>query len=460
MTDFDPLKTDAYAKHLAAVNETHSVHTTEDIRNAAGVLVAKKGIALDKNTTDKILQHRLLKPLQDCVMIEQSLDGERLYQYLIDWIQKHEDLLAIHQQMQLDRAIKALCKHYHRTPILHQILTVLSTQLPETFDRACFTAWMATATAQQRRLSVEDTMNVFLAGLCHDIGLLHIPENILRAPNQQQPAEWRMFQAHPVIGQKIIAAIPGLSKHIGQIILEHHEACDGTGYPSSKMGNDLHSSGQLLALCDNLYSLRFNPLFKNQRTLKDLQPYLNLNQEVHLYCNYQAMTQILQQVKLVAQRQVSESDMLLFCEQTLKKYHLLTIWGRVVHDVVAYLPSGSSEKPLKIAFNMLAHIKKVIRQSGLFNEGIQRWIIHVQGQQLSDVFAEIEEIGLMYDELLSHMHKLHQQISVIIEQDLFKKFDHQDEILACAGLMQQLKADVIPEVLSGTQFNIENLMAN
>ena len=458
MTEFDPLKTDTYARHLAAVNETHTVIATEDIRNASGVLVAKKGINLEKNITDKILQHRLLKPLQDCVKIDQAMDGERLYIYLLDWLKPHHDLSTIHQQLKMDRALKALCNHYQKFTTLHQLMTVLLTQLPEVFQRGCFAAWLATAIAQQRKLSVEDTMTAFIGGLCHDIGLLHIPAEIIAAETQHKPNEWRMYQAHTVIGQKIIQAIPGLSSTVAQVIFEHHESCDGTGYPTGKSGEQLHPIGQIVALCDSLYPLRFDPNYQGRRTLKDLQPYLNLNQEIHLYVNFQALTQLLKQTNLTLQRSIADDDMQTYCTKLLENYQLLTIWGRVICDLVGHLPKESADKPIKIAFNILQSIKKIIRHSGLFNEGIRRWIKHVKDDHISDAFSEMEEIGLMFDELLAHMRKFYRQIGLIIEHECFKRLAHQEEIVTCTGLMQQLNLNEIPDLLRDVTFNIESIM--
>jgi HD-GYP domain-containing protein (c-di-GMP phosphodiesterase class II) len=458
MTEFDPLKTDTYARHLAAVNETHTVIATEDIRNAAGILVAKKGIKLEKNITDKILQHRLLKPLQDCVKIDQALDGERLYSYMLDWLKRHQDLNSIHEQLNMDRILKALCNHYQKFTTLHQLTTVLLTQLPDVFQRACFVAWLAAAIAQRRKLSVEDTIIAFVGGLCHDIGLLHLPPEILSVESQHKPNEWRMYQVHTVIGQKIIQAIPGLSSTLAQVIFEHHESCDGTGYPTGKSSDQLHPLGQIIALCDSLYALRFDPNHHSGRTLKDLQPYLNLNQEIHFYVNYQALTQLLKQANLTTQHTIADEDMQNHCTKLLETYQLLTIWGRVICDVVSYLPKTSSEKPIKTSLNILQSIKKIIRHSGLFNEGIRRWVQHVKDNHVTDAFSEMEEIGLMFEELISQMRKFYRQVGLIIEHECFTRLEHQENIVTCTGLMQQLNLNKIPESLLGINFDIEILM--
>ena len=177
-----------------------------------------------------------------------------------------------------------------------------------------------------------------------------------------------------------------------------------------------------------------------------------------MYVNFQALTQLLKQTNLTLQRSIADDDMQTYCTKLLENYQLLTIWGRVICDLVGHLPKESADKPIKIAFNILQSIKKIIRHSGLFNEGIRRWIKHVKDDHISDAFSEMEEIGLMFDELLAHMRKFYRQIGLIIEHECFKRLAHQEEIVTCTGLMQQLNLNEIPDLLRDVTFNIESIM--
>ncbi len=68
------------------------------------------------------------------------------------------------------------------------------------------------------------------AGLLHDIGKLGIPDEILRKPGKLTENEYEEICKHPCEGIKILEPIPRL-RIISDIILHHHERCDGNGYP-------------------------------------------------------------------------------------------------------------------------------------------------------------------------------------------------------------------------------------
>ena len=73
--------TDFYAKYLASVNETNEVQATTDICNRQGVLLVKNGSRIDQSLADKILQHKLLKPLEDQVKLKDEFSSNLVFGY-------------------------------------------------------------------------------------------------------------------------------------------------------------------------------------------------------------------------------------------------------------------------------------------------------------------------------------------------------------------------------------------
>lgn len=93
----------------------------------------------------------------------------------------------------------------------------------------------------------------------HDIGKVGVPDEILLKPAKLTPQEWIIMQQHPVIGGKLIKS--GNTKLIEQIgygilhtayniVIDHHERWDGTGYPQRKKGMDISIEGQIVAIAD------------------------------------------------------------------------------------------------------------------------------------------------------------------------------------------------------------------
>ena len=93
----------------------------------------------------------------------------------------------------------------------------------------------------------------------HDLGKIGIPDSILLKPGKLSPEEWNIMKQHPLIGGRIIRdANQKLVNQLGygllhtayNLIIDHHEWWDGTGYPQGKQGMDISIEGQIVAIAD------------------------------------------------------------------------------------------------------------------------------------------------------------------------------------------------------------------
>lgn len=94
-----------------------------------------------------------------------------------------------------------------------------------------------------------------LGGLLHDIGKIKIPTNIINSPYKLKDDEYHMIRQHPGWGNELIAPTD-VSTHgtpkgiIQQVIYQHHENYDGSGYPNAIKGEDIHILARLTAMSD------------------------------------------------------------------------------------------------------------------------------------------------------------------------------------------------------------------
>jgi two-component system, cell cycle response regulator len=88
-----------------------------------------------------------------------------------------------------------------------------------------------------------------LAGRLHDIGKIVIPESVLTKPGALSEDDWRLMRAHPDYGYRLANAVPGFGS-IAQVIRQHHERYDGTGYPDGLAARDIRPEARLIAVCD------------------------------------------------------------------------------------------------------------------------------------------------------------------------------------------------------------------
>lgn len=105
------------------------------------------------------------------------------------------------------------------------------------------------AIAGEMQLDINICESIRVAGTLHDIGKLSIPAEILSKPGRLTPAEFAIIKRHPEIGRDILKPI-NFPWPICDIISQHHERLDGTGYPQGLDGNNICLEARILAVAD------------------------------------------------------------------------------------------------------------------------------------------------------------------------------------------------------------------
>ncbi len=96
----------------------------------------------------------------------------------------------------------------------------------------------------------EETRKMLRTGaLLHDVGKIAVPDEVLCKPGQLTPEEFAQMKTHPWIGAILVSAMPGLGNII-EMVRNHHERFDGTGYPDRLAGEAIPPLGRLLAVAD------------------------------------------------------------------------------------------------------------------------------------------------------------------------------------------------------------------
>jgi putative nucleotidyltransferase with HDIG domain len=110
-------------------------------------------------------------------------------------------------------------------------------------------AGLALALADELGLD-DEAMTVLERGaLLHDIGKLDMPTSILAKPAPLDEHEWRVMRTHPQVGYDLLRNQPRFAD-AAEIVLSHHEAFDGTGYPRGLQGKDIPLAARILSVAD------------------------------------------------------------------------------------------------------------------------------------------------------------------------------------------------------------------
>jgi len=137
---------------------------------------------------------------------------------------------------------------------LAAIAAALEMRDPYTAGHERRVAELATALASKVGLNEEDSHSLYLAGIVHDIGKIKIPSEILVKPGKLSEIEYSLVKEHASAGYEILQHID-FPWPIAEIVRQHHERLDGSGYPQGlKMGEILYRS-RILAVADVVESM-------------------------------------------------------------------------------------------------------------------------------------------------------------------------------------------------------------
>jgi putative nucleotidyltransferase with HDIG domain len=110
-------------------------------------------------------------------------------------------------------------------------------------------ARLACAIAEELGLSGQQIEGLRIAGLIHDIGKLSIPSDILSNPRRLTDAEFELVRIHPQVGYDILKEIE-FPWPVAEIVLQHHERLDGSGYPNALKGEEILLEASIIAVAD------------------------------------------------------------------------------------------------------------------------------------------------------------------------------------------------------------------
>lgn len=110
------------------------------------------------------------------------------------------------------------------------------------------------AVARGLALGTTEVEQIRAAALLHDIGKVAIPDHILNKPGPLDDDEWAVMREHPVVGERILRAIPGMGP-IARIVRHEHERFDGKGYPDGIAGEEIPIGARIILACDAYHAM-------------------------------------------------------------------------------------------------------------------------------------------------------------------------------------------------------------
>lgn len=115
-------------------------------------------------------------------------------------------------------------------------------------------AHLAIAIAKELQIPAEQIEGIHLAGVVHDIGKIQIPSEILSKPGRLTKMEFELVKQHAQSGYEILKSID-FPWPIAQIVQQHHERMDGSGYPQALSSARILIESKIVAVADVVESM-------------------------------------------------------------------------------------------------------------------------------------------------------------------------------------------------------------
>ncbi|HSH42404.1 MAG TPA: HD domain-containing phosphohydrolase, partial [Arenicellales bacterium] len=152
---------------------------------------------------------------------EVTVEGARLRLLALRYSSEHRDALGealIHRSLALDQTVESLASTIEQRDVF-------------TAGHQTRVSSLATEVAHDLGMSSREITTIRIAGNIHDIGKIAVPAEILMKPGSLSDQEYALIKIHPSTGAAIINSVD-FDGPVRDIVLQHHERLDGSGYPA------------------------------------------------------------------------------------------------------------------------------------------------------------------------------------------------------------------------------------
>lgn len=144
---------------------------------------------------------------------------------------------------------------------LKEIIDEFSLRDSQTFSHCKRVQEYSLLVARKLELSGERIVALVFSSLLHDIGKSSIPDIVLNKDSTLTEDEFEILKSHPITGAKMLEGI--LPYRVGEIIEQHHERLDGSGYPFGLADQDISIEAKIVCVADSYDAMTTNRPYHN-----------------------------------------------------------------------------------------------------------------------------------------------------------------------------------------------------
>ena len=237
-----------FTQAVAKLGETQAVVSHCAIFNDRGVKIIDKGVAINQALYSRLTQYQLSAPIEDCVASANALTGSSLRADA----EKILGSVPLFGRMAPDPKVRNLfLDALQALPLpapMSLQLTIARDLHPPLYHHLLRTALTAAYLCKTPVLSRFDVNAAVMAGMLHDIGMLHTDPHLMQPSRTLNHLQRRQLCAHPLVSTALIERHHAYPKEVVRAVREHHEYLDGSGYPRQLSGDEISPLAKILSI--------------------------------------------------------------------------------------------------------------------------------------------------------------------------------------------------------------------
>jgi putative nucleotidyltransferase with HDIG domain len=170
------------------------------------------------------------------------------------------------QNEQIDRLHVERIKNYQN--FIEALINMIEQRDTYTAGHTQRVAHYCELIAREMELPEKEIQQLVEAAKLHDIGKVVTPDSVLLKPGRLSPLEYELIKEHVAAGYEVLSMVHFYDE-LANIMLDHHERYDGSGYPNGKRGGEIPLLGHILAVADSFDAMTTNRIYKPRKEVRE-----------------------------------------------------------------------------------------------------------------------------------------------------------------------------------------------
>jgi len=213
-------------------------------------------------------------------------DEEKTKDQLIKEMQKMREKIAGLEEVkleynQIDKKLKQTSKKLQKfiEGIAYIIMKVVETRDPYSIGHQQKVSKLATTIAREMKLPQDEIEGTRIASLVHDIGKVNLPTEIISKPNKLIEVEFNFIKNYPKVGYDLLKKVD-FPWPIAEIVLQHQEKIDGSGYPRGLKGNEICIEAKILGVANVVEAMSSSKSYRPALSIDEALAEISKNKNI------------------------------------------------------------------------------------------------------------------------------------------------------------------------------------